>query len=263
MTACTACVHLVADRCGLEQRSQTVLHRELAPAPLSTCQIAIVDHYCELIAPGMKVLEIGCGSWSPIKERCREVGATYDGIDATATYYGEPTVATRVENLRELSFDDEAFDLVIGTQSMEHWDEFGCPLEWGVYQCFRVLKPGGSLWMNVPIHFHGSAPFLMGDLGAISATLWPYANEVTLEPWGSPPVSGTTHFAHPSFPPLRQRAAYILDVRAVKVRMANPPAKRSGPSGPVGRFRALPVTFAVHRVGVRSVSALRARITRR
>ena len=95
------------------------------------------------------------------------LAADYEGVDVLESYFGVPTVATRLENLADLTYPENSFDLVISNQSMEHWGEFGCSLHWGLYQCFRVCKLGGSLCLNVPIYFHGTSDFMLGRLNRI------------------------------------------------------------------------------------------------
>ncbi|MCS6775604.1 MAG: class I SAM-dependent methyltransferase, partial [Chthonomonadaceae bacterium] len=107
-----------------------------------------------------------------------------DGIDISPTYYGKPTIATRIESVEALSFPDQTFDLVVGNQTMEHWNESGCRTEVGLWQCFRVCKPGGKVCLNVPIHFHGSRIFVEGDLKAIEAMFRPFASDLQMQPWG-------------------------------------------------------------------------------
>jgi SAM-dependent methyltransferase len=190
------------------------------------CVVAISDEYCQLIQPGMRVLEIGCGTWSPIQRRCAELGVAWEGIDASDTYFGERTIATRIESVENLSFEDESFDLVIGNQTLEHWNEFGCRPEAGLWQCFRACRVGGRVLMNVPIHFHGSRIFVEGDMAAIEGLFRPFSSEVKMEPWRRqsaplPPVNLIAGYAHPGEP-----VSYTLDVRAT--RKAGLPPKPDG-----------------------------------
>lgn len=147
---------------------------------LRACVVAIVSEYCDLIKPEHRVLEIGCGTWSPIRDYCLMIGAVWDGVDVQSTYYGKPTIATRIESVEALSFADESFDFVIGNQTLEHWEEFGCRPELGLWQCFRCCKPGGWVLLNVPIGFHGSRMFVECNLGAIHNLFRKFAAEVML-----------------------------------------------------------------------------------
>lgn len=214
MPACMRCRSLVDGRCVAESRIAEVLGR---PAPrLAACVLVIAEDYLGEIRRGMRVLEIGCGSWDWIKRRCDEVGARYEGIDSAPEYYGRRVVATRIENLADLSFDDESFDLVIGNQTAEHWGEHLCPLDWGLYQCFRVCKPGGRVFLNVPIHYHGTRDFLLGDIPSIRRRLAEFSTDVTLETWGFPSSPLPSIYAHSSYWTLRHSEAYVVDIRARK-----------------------------------------------
>jgi SAM-dependent methyltransferase len=164
----------------------------------------------------MSVLEIGCGTWSLLKTICIQAGALYEGIDTQAEYYGKPTIATKIENLQDLSFLDETFDLVIGSQTIEHWAEFGCDTAFGLYQCFRVCKVGGTVIMNAPVHFHGSRPFLMGDFDAIRNLFQTYSNAITIEPWGLESDPIPKFYTYKKYLALSGKHAYIIDIRAVK-----------------------------------------------
>jgi SAM-dependent methyltransferase len=209
---CAACRAFDGERC-------TAFQPEWPMSPVNrarACVVAIGEEYHALIAPGSRVLEIGCGTWSPTREHCARVGAAWDGIDINPTYFGAPTIATRIESVEDLSFPDATFDLVIGNQTLEHWNEFGCRPEVGLWQCFRVCRPGGLVCMNVPIHFHGSRLFVEGDLPAIEALFRPFADRLAISMWGrdrSPlaPVDLIEGYAHPG-----PRATYVLDVRATR-----------------------------------------------
>jgi SAM-dependent methyltransferase len=202
--------------CTAHAEAKVTLDRDFPPHPFSGCVVPIVDAYCAMIKPGMRVLEIGCGSWSKVKDRCDAVGAHYDGVDVIDEYYGKKTVATRLENVAALSFADEQFDFVIGNQTLEHWGEYGCRTAWGLQQCFRVLKSGGQLLMNVPLYFHGVTPFLMGRVDVIRATIAPFSDTVELTHWGAETAPLAPHFSHPHYPPLKGKVAHVLDIRATK-----------------------------------------------
>lgn len=204
MPKCSECRMLVRNQCSAYAIATEVLGRELPPPPLGGCEIPIVENYLHLIDTGMRVLDIGCGSWDLIKSYCESVGAQYEGIDTVPEYFGRKTVATRLENLAALSFANESFDLVIGNQTMEHWAEYGCTLPWGLYQCFRVCKTGGRVLMNVPIHFHGTRPFMLGNLEALKRLFSIFSDQVYFDKWGSPadPI--------PNFFPILITAGYTI-----------------------------------------------------
>lgn len=216
MPRCINCKFFEESQCTAHAFARVQYDRPVPPPPIGACTFAIVDSYRELLRPGMRVLEIGCGTWPLLKSICIQVGAHYEGIDTQAEYYGKPTIATRIENLQELSFLDETFDLVIGNQTIEHWAEFGCDTAFGLYQCFRVCKIGGTVIMNAPVHFHGSRPFLMGDFVEIQNLFLAHSNAITIEPWGFESDPIPKFYTYKKYPALSGKHAYIIDIRAVK-----------------------------------------------
>ena len=216
MPACVSCTYRKDDTCLAHKQAKQELNRPLPPPPTGACTIAIVELYLPLIKSGMKVLEIGCGSWSKIRDHCLDVGAIYEGLDVQDEYYGIKSVATKIGNLAELDYPDNEFDLVIGNQTMEHWAEHGCTLLWGLYQCFRVTKPGGKVLLNVPIHFHGTKEFLHGKINNIKKLFLRFSDNVSLEEWGNPSEPILPYYPHPKFGSLKNKSAYVLDIHAVR-----------------------------------------------
>ncbi|MHB1035277.1 MAG: class I SAM-dependent methyltransferase [Pirellulales bacterium] len=211
--------------------------------------IPIVEEYLSLINAGMQVLEIGCGSWDWIKRQCEQVGACYEGIDVQPEYFGKRVIATRIENLQHLSFEDERFDLVIGNQTMEHWAENGCTVLWGLYQCFRVCKAGGRVLMNVPIHFHGTRAFMLGEIDALRELFARFSSTVRLEEWGVPSDPLPPLFPHGGYWPLRRKPAYVLAVQAAKDRpMPARVGNRGASSGRMAQLLNYPFSYNVYRV---------------
>lgn len=202
--------------CAAHARAAEEYDRPIPPPPIGACTLAIVESYRQLIKPGMRVLEIGCGTWPLFKSITESAGASYEGIDAQPQYFGKPTIATRIENLERLSFPSETFDLVIGNQTIEHWAEFGCDTKMGLYQCFRVCRQGGMVIMNAPIHFHGSAPFLLGNTFLIQKLFQRYSNSVTIESWGKDSDPIPPFYTYQQYRALANRSAYIIDIRATK-----------------------------------------------
>lgn len=240
---------LSGNRCTAYEIAQATLGRPLPPPPSGACTVAIVESYLPMIKAGMRLLEIGCGTWERIKRHCAEVGAHYEGIDTQSEYYGKPTTATRIENLASLSYADESFDLVIGNQTMEHWAEYGCATEWGLHQCFRVCKTGGQVLLNVPMHFHGTKRFLMGDIAKIRREFEPFSREIVVEEWGNPSFPIPPFYAHPEFLLLRSKPAYVVDIRARKDQpLPSGYSNRWGMRGRVSQIFNYPFTYNVHRV---------------
>lgn len=183
---------------------------------IRACVVAINEEYRHLIKEGMRVLEIGCGTWSPIFDHCQEVGAHWEGIDVSDTYYGKPTIATRIESVEDLSFDNQSFDFVIGNQSIEHWVENGTGMQIGLWQCFRVCKTGGQVIMNLPIHNHGSQIFVEGDLQELRSIFELYAEDVSIETWRKNPAPLQTIKLLPERFTSGKNSMYVVDVRATR-----------------------------------------------
>lgn len=249
MPSCAECKMLANKQCQAHKIAQETLKRVFPPHPFGGCIIPIVESYCHYIEPNMRVLDVGCGSWSYIRDYCEQIGARYEGIDVVEEYFGEKTVATRLENLAELSFDDETFDLVIGNQTMEHWAEHGCTLPWGLYQCFRVLKTDGRLCLNVPIHFHGTKEFMLGQFDVLYSLFEPFASSVIFTKWGNPSDPLPQVYPHPGYWALADKPAFILDIQAVKDRPV--PSNYSNKGAVRGRMAQLvnyPPLYNVYRV---------------
>lgn len=249
MPSCRNCKMLENNTCKGYKVAVEELKRPLPPPPLGGCMIPIVESYCEYIVSSVRVLDIGCGSWAYLRDYCRRVGAEYEGIDIRSEYFGIRTVATRIENLNTLSFDDESFDIVIGNQSMEHWAENGCTLSWGLFQCFRVLKPNGRLCLNVPIHFHGTKEFMLGQLNLLETLLSNFSNTVQWEKWGEPcdPLPEVKPF--PGYWALSNKPAYVLDIQAVKDKpVADNYSNQGAFQGRLTQLRNYPMSYNVYRI---------------
>jgi SAM-dependent methyltransferase len=218
MPKCADCRMLAGNRCKAWDVAFETFDRTLPPHPYGGCVVPIVEDYLPSIKTGMRVLDIGCGTWGLIKAHCENVGAKYEAIDVERYYYGKKSICTRLENLSDLSFPDDSFDVIIGNQSMEHWAENGCSLEWGLYQCFRVCRTNGRVLLNVPIHFHGTKTFLTGDHRSLQGLFARYSKNVSWTEWGRPSDPLPSFYAHPGYRRLRSKPAYVLDIQAVKDR---------------------------------------------
>jgi SAM-dependent methyltransferase len=139
-------------------------------SPLRNCVIAINQAFVEMLRPGDRVLEIGCGSWSYVLDRLPP-GVVWQGIDVVAEYEDQRSVATVLGSVAAVPFAAGSFDYVLTNQSIEHWFEYGVTLHTGMAEIARVLKPGGQAWVNVPVHLHGHRLFVAGDHGEIARAL--------------------------------------------------------------------------------------------
>ena len=95
------------------------------------------------LLPNQKVLEIGIGGDKELpSENFKYFPATnYYTMDVCREY--KPTY---VGDITSMPFDDNTYDLLICTQTLEHvWDT-----RKALAECYRVLKPGGRLLVDMP-----------------------------------------------------------------------------------------------------------------
>lgn len=210
MPACRHCQWFQEGACTLDTPGR----------PLRACATGIALEYVALFQPGTRILEIGCGAWSPIHDRVAELGIAWDGIDVNTEHLGKPTIATRIASVEGIPFSTGSFDYVVANQSMEHWEEYRVPLLRGLSEVFRVLRPGGWALINVPIHLHGAPEFVLGDMPRIQAYFEPFCDAIEVEPWRAEhaPLSPIReHLVHYwAKPTLRNVSAFVLDIRARK-----------------------------------------------
>ena len=156
-------------------------------SPIRKCQYAIAEKHFENITSA-KVLEVGCGGSRKggfIKAAIERAGSTWIGIDIV-----QSDLTTHVADVVDMPFKDGEFDVVIGNQTMEHWDK---PTD-ALREINRVLKTGGLVYLNVPIHLHGTEAFVRGDFGAIGKYFSKTGFDlVSAEQWRSDPTPLSTY----------------------------------------------------------------------
>ena len=160
-------------------------------SPLRKCVVASVEAHLRG-ARGKQTLELGFGRRSLGRQIVEASGGFWTGL--------EPDLDPRAANISigeagfghagEIPFPDETFDGVFGIQSLEHWEEphpnITTPKTYAecLQEVWRVLKPGGSIYFDAPIHLHGHEMFVMGDvpriLGLFDPALW---TNVVSERW--------------------------------------------------------------------------------
>lgn len=98
------------------------------------------------LAPGSKVLEVGCGS-GHLTRRLAERGIDIVGIDANPQA-GAIAHSDLVRTMRAeaLEFDDDEFDAIVSIHAIEHIPA----LEVALSEMARVLKPDGQALFVYP-----------------------------------------------------------------------------------------------------------------
>ncbi len=101
------------------------------------------------IAPGQRVLDIGCGPGYLAEEMAREVGldGRVCGVDISESMLalagrrcgGSGRVSLRKGRCEDLPYEDATFDAVVSAQVYEYVED----VERALAELFRVLRPGG------------------------------------------------------------------------------------------------------------------------
>ncbi|NOX27691.1 MAG: methyltransferase domain-containing protein [Gammaproteobacteria bacterium] len=159
--------------------------------PLRKCVVASVEAHLQN-CKDKKVLEVGYGRFSLGKNLVNRSGGIWSGIEPQQPRDKVPSLGKGgYGHATEILFPDNTFDLIYGIQTMEHWGqqctggtrEPSCYIEC-MAEIYRVLKPGGSIYFDVPIHFHGHEMFIMADFDKIKSLFhesrW---QNVVLEKW--------------------------------------------------------------------------------
>lgn len=137
-----------------------------------TIQFFLPFHSQEQMFRDKTVLDIGCGGGG---KTCYY--ATYGpkkmiGIDIVPHYAEEGNAFAKHKGLSDvvsfmtgdaarMTFEDNTFDTIIMNDAMEHVGEPEKTLE----ECFRVLKPGGHLYINFPPYYHPYGAHLSDAIG--------------------------------------------------------------------------------------------------
>ena len=138
-----------------------------------------------------EVLEIGFGRFSLGRNLVVRSGGRWTGIDPKHPKAQPPELGHGGLGMADnLPFPDATFDMVFGIQSLEHWGQktrkHSYPTQYPdcLHEIYRVLKPGGEVYLDAPIHLHGHEMFIMGDIPRIKSL---FANkfwsDLTMERW--------------------------------------------------------------------------------
>ncbi|HUO68591.1 MAG TPA: methyltransferase domain-containing protein, partial [Gammaproteobacteria bacterium] len=188
--------------------------------PLRKCVTAATEAHLRM-SRGALALEIGSYRRSFAKHVIEQFDGTWTGLEPRAPAGLPPRIgATCHGHAGAIPFADDTFDVAFGIQSFEHWEEpqpeLPAPVSYGacLAEIWRVLKPGGSLYLDAPIHLHGHEMFVAGDVPRILAlfdrTLW---TNLIVERWRY------EHAPLPRYPtPAADAAAVIRTYDAAAIR---------------------------------------------
>ena len=159
-------------------------------SPLRKCAVAAIEaHFFD--TGTAECLEIGYGRFVLARNLVRRGGGRWSGIDPAQPRERVAALGKGGHGqVAQIPFPDATFDLVFGIQTLEHWGQLAAPgrAPSDYADCLRevarVLKPGGRIYFDAPVHFHGHEMFIMGDIARIRALLDPSAwSDVVMERW--------------------------------------------------------------------------------
>ena len=118
------------------------------------------------------VLDIGCGAAGKTLYYASLDAKKIYGVEILEKYKEEANNLATQKNLdskfefvigdaSKLSFKDNFFDVIIMNDALEHVDAPSLVLK----ECYRVLKPGGRLYLNFPPYFHPYGAHLSDAIG--------------------------------------------------------------------------------------------------
>jgi len=141
---------------------------------LANSVIAINFDLLRKIKPDQKILEIGCGSYSWIKENLNDNKIIWNGLDVKKYSKDELNIATEIGSVHDMSYEDSSFDYILSNQSIEHWSEYNVEIEDGFKEMGRCLKFEGEIFINFPLYLHGEPIFVKGRMDIIKNKIEKY-----------------------------------------------------------------------------------------
>lgn len=137
-----------------------------------TIQFFLPYHSQEQMFTDKTVLDIGCGGGGKTCYYATFRPKKIIGIDIVPHYADEGNAFAQEKGLADIAqfmtgdasrmpFEDATFDTIIMNDAMEHVDQ----PEKTLAECFRVLKPGGHLYINFPPYYHPYGAHLSDAIG--------------------------------------------------------------------------------------------------
>jgi SAM-dependent methyltransferase len=103
------------------------------------------------LRPGMRILEIGCGTGYFTRELTRRgadivaIDVSPDLLEIAKANSSAPNVRYEIQNACALTYSDATFDSVVGSSILHHLE-----IEDALREIYRVLKPGGTIYFTEP-----------------------------------------------------------------------------------------------------------------
>lgn len=118
------------------------------------------------------VLDVGCGAAGKSLYYAKQDVKIVYGIDLVSVYKEQADLLSKKLNLQNkfqfvvgsatnMPFENNYFDTIILNDSMEHVDSPENVLD----ECYRVLKPGGMIYINFPPYNHPYGAHLSDTIG--------------------------------------------------------------------------------------------------
>lgn len=105
----------------------------------------LLHHVDQLVAPGVQLLDMGCGE-QPLRSTIERLGGSYVGLDIVQNATHTVDVIGRAT---EVPLADESADIVLCTEVLEHVSDPAAV----VREIARLLRPGGRAVITTPFLF--------------------------------------------------------------------------------------------------------------
>lgn len=115
-----------------------------------------------------------------------------------------PGVASKTEDVRQLSFENNTFEGIELHHVIEHMTEADADL--ALAECLRVLKPGGQLHISSPDLEACARTLLAGNLEVLMNIYSPHPEVAQQHKWGYTQRSMRTKLVKAGFKEIRQAA---------------------------------------------------------